>query len=579
MVLFSSLAERRNQSQVVGWRGEQTKMSYEGRLSSDGTGCSFSLSHIKSVSKLYKVGCNNKSSPSLVDDGGGIENNHGNEPNMHEWTPVENLATSKVGEQVDLREEIVKNKNKYPDYPQFNENHILQDKLENILNPATATFEDIKRALISHPRLTLKESKDPKNKSTLGKTLDMLKKFEEHPICPVDLKNPSPLAFRRYLDSAEEHGDWNSHRTKIVSIGVNGRNDRIKVWTRFCTILGVEKIWDIPIMHKVEERVHPMYVPLPEDVNAVLHFDYFEKRSMEKYKGFRRREINNYLQYLLFFGFVTGVAPEVEWIHLDYNDVTFDSRGRCNIIVKRPKVGKKSRRITLETRFSKSNNAKSMYALKHNIRERFARENECALLVDPATGRRWEIASLRRFLEKATLSKSLREQINIPPKENFIPYTTRHWDAIARMIDWGKNESALAMVNHWLGHDKDNIGQTMKYLDVARLFDDDCGSWLDRAFKRRLRTEDSKNPAGTVNRQKSMPLYQTLEESKTDLRGVAFSYRRASVQWHPQIKGHRSQGIYLFLFFFLIIGGVIKRISIILYNWQSGVELRPEGMI
>ena len=107
-----------------------------------------------------------------------------------------------------------------------------------------------------------------------------------------------------------------------------------------------------------------------------------------------------------------------------------------------------------------------------SLRYRLAVKNEKAFLINPFTGKRFTERQLYRLLSKYG-------KMVIP---GFYPYILRHFCATSRMIDHGKDEYALTRVCKWLGHD--NIKRTKKYLDLALMFDDKDGNWLNRAFKR-----------------------------------------------------------------------------------------------
>ena len=57
----------------------------------------------------------------------------------------------------------------------------------------------------------------------------------------------------------------------------------------------------------------------------------------------------------------------------------------------------------------------------------------------------------------------------------------RHWAATARCIEWKKDNTVLYRVKYWLGHKQ--LDQTLRYLDLAKLYDQGKGSWLSRALK------------------------------------------------------------------------------------------------
>ena len=59
----------------------------------------------------------------------------------------------------------------------------------------------------------------------------------------------------------------------------------------------------------------------------------------------------------------------------------------------------------------------------------------------------------------------------------------RHWCATARCIEWKKDNTVLYRVKDWMGHKKTD--QTLKYIQLASIYNNNSGSWLGRALKRR----------------------------------------------------------------------------------------------
>ncbi len=64
---------------------------------------------------------------------------------------------------------------------------------------------------------------------------------------------------------------------------------------------------------------------------------------------------------------------------------------------------------------------------------------------------------------------------------HYWPYSMRHWAATARCIEWKKDNTVLYRVKYWLGHKQ--LDQTLRYLDLAKLYDQGKGSWISRALK------------------------------------------------------------------------------------------------
>lgn len=79
----------------------------------------------------------------------------------------------------------------------------------------------------------------------------------------------------------------------------------------------------------------------------------------------------------------------------------------------------------------------------------------------------------------------------------------RHWSATARCIEWKDDNTVLYRVKDWHGHKK--LDQTLKYISLAKLYDDKAGSWLNRALKRR------RNVGGKRGKLKKKELQQLLQ--------------------------------------------------------------------
>ena len=348
----------------------------------------------------------------------------------------------------DIVEQDYALKNSNVCYSQFNPEFF---KTSDIINPTTTTFKDLENHMRTNQDL------EPE---TIKSTMRILKKMEEHPIAPIDFKYPTPQGYTDYMKACVIHGDYNRSRIKLVKVSKIALNNRRKAWMRCLVAWGVDKLWPVPKIRKIPNRMKPIHVLQPEDIWMLTHYKY-EKN----------RDLNRYIQYLFWFGAITGFAPEKEWIVLDLSQTRFDSSGRFHIDGVRPKVNYNTRSIVFDKIYSMSNNTMNFFDLL-KLRNKFANKNEKALLVNPLTG--------KRFTEKQ-LYKLLRNYgtLVIP---TFYPYILRHFCATSRMIEHGKDEYALTRVCKWLGHD--NIKRTKKYLDLALMFDDENGNWISRAFKR-----------------------------------------------------------------------------------------------
>ena len=407
-------------------------------------------------------------------DGGGTKKKHEKgKIDRNRSLPVENITTQKVGRQVDINEEVKKKLAHYPNYPQFRPGISVDPDL--IFNPENATMEDIRQAMIRHPNLDLCGSPG----STLDTTIKVLARMTVHPFFPVDLTFPSQQQFNRYLDACMKYGDTNKKTGKLEPIGENGRNHRIKAWRRYLVILGVDKLWSTPPIKEIKTRKEHVRIFLPEEVNQwFIHGNHVQKRDMRRFKNknFRKREVNLYIQYLYWFGFITGLAPEKEWIDLTIENLYFDIKRCAHLNVARPKIGHKKRTLNFNYTESSSHNHKSFRNFLH-VRSKFARKVEKALIVNPFDGDKWTEGGLRTQLSKYGK--------RIDP--NFQPYWLRYWCGTQRLIDLGETDKALAKVSAWLGHSLNNKGQTVKYTEFALLNTDRDGVWFDRAFKQHFK--------------------------------------------------------------------------------------------
>lgn len=419
-----------------------------------------------SVSERYIHNKYNITPQSVGKDWGGITEEC--EKLKEESPSVDQQTTSKVGEQVDIREDIVENFAHFPDLPQFQPGKSVD--YDHIFDPSNATLESIRQAIIDHPDIDLCDERN----STLDATIDYLEKMANHPYFPVNLQDPSPQQFNRYLAACQKFGDTHKLRKGLQEIGINGRNHRIKAWHRYLVILGVDKLWPVPEMKDPRTRKKHVRIFLPEEVNRwFINGDHVRKRDMRSFKRLpvRKRDVRRYIQYVFWFGFITGLAPEKEYVVLNIDDLYFDIKGCAHINVVRPKVGYKKRTLHFGYTESSSLNHKSFKNFL-KVREKFARKDEKALLVNPFTGERWKKADLASQLAKYGK--------RIDP--NFEPYWMRYWSGTQRLIDLGETDKALAKVAVWMGHTLKNKDQTVRYTEYALSVEDKEGNWFNRAF-------------------------------------------------------------------------------------------------
>jgi len=321
----------------------------------------------------------------------------------------------------------------------------------NGLDPRKTTFQEIRDYAIIE--LEYQET-------TIEGASRLWKKFETHPIYRIDLQHPSPQQFNEYFSACKKFGvvDRSGNLVPATKIALVNRK---KAWYVLLSVFGLEDIFPKPKkIRNIPDTTRNKAIPTPETVYEMLHYPYV-----------KNRDLNRYIQYLFFFGFFIGLAPEKEWIIKDYTDITIDDLGNRTIECERTKTTQ-LRVLKLEETIATSPVHKSIINYLKYTRPKFAKDSELALFPNPKTGYRWNESGLRGYLS--------RYGKIVYPK--FYPYLMRHWCGTARFIEWEKSGSAYEKVNYWLGHKKKN--QTKTYVDFAHLFNDNNGSWLSRALKR-----------------------------------------------------------------------------------------------
>ena len=310
------------------------------------------------------------------------------------------------------------------------------------LDPEKVTFEDIRNHAITRQNIA---------ESTAQKYLNSAKLMETHPMFPVDFKNPHWTNFFRYMDFIKRY----------EGATPNMLRNRRKAWSMFCRTWGTDKEWPTYKLPHIPDRSKDIMLPTPETVKKLLQHRY----TGDKY-------LNRLIQYHFFTGFMVGMRPEKEMIILNVGDIYLDELDNYTIRIVEPKKLGNTRILRLERTIAVSKTRKSFKNYVDTIRPRFANRSEDALLINPQTGKRWTEDRLRFNL----LYKYGKQ---IWPR--FWPYVMRHWCATARCIEWKKDSTVLYRVKYWMGHVK--LDQTLRYLDLAKLYDQGKGSWLSRALR------------------------------------------------------------------------------------------------
>lgn len=312
-------------------------------------------------------------------------------------------------------------------------------------DPKILTSEDIKTHAISRQN---------KAASTFKKLINQVKLMETHPIFPVDFKNPHWTSFFQYMDYVK------THDLKESPYALKSRRD---AWSMMCKVWGTYQEWPKYQLPRLPDRSRDIVLPTPEKVLQLLQHKY----TNDKY-------LNKLIQYHFFVGFMVGMRPEKEMVILDVDDVSIDDGDFNTIHIVEPKKHGSSRTLRLEDFIAVSKTNKSFKNYIDTIRPRFAERGENALLINPHTCKRWTEDNLRiRFLSK----------YGCRVWSKYWPYVMRHWSATARCIEWSDDNRVLYRVKEWLGHKKTD--QTLKYIQLASLYNQNKGSWLRRALKRR----------------------------------------------------------------------------------------------
>ena len=310
------------------------------------------------------------------------------------------------------------------------------------LDPEKTTFEDIKNHAITRQNIA---------ETTIDKYLNTAKLMETHSIFPVNFKNPHWTNFFQYMD----------HIKRFENATPNMLRNRRKAWALFCKAWGTDKEWPSYKLPHIPDRSKDIILPTPETVRKFFQHPY----TGDKY-------LNRLIQYHFFTGFMVGMRPEKEMIILNIDDLYLDEPDNYTIRIVEPKKRGNSRILRLESTIAVSQTRKSFKNYVDTIRPRFANRNEDALLINPRTVTRWTESQLRlRFLYPYA------QQI----WPQYWPYVMRHWCATARCIEWKKDTTVLYRVKYWMGHVK--LDQTLRYLDLAKLYDQGKGSWISRALK------------------------------------------------------------------------------------------------
>lgn len=310
------------------------------------------------------------------------------------------------------------------------------------LDPEKSTFEDIRNHALTQQRIN--------SENTVNKYLNQAKIMESHPIFRVDFKHPHWTNFRQYMDYIKQYEKASPHTLK----------NRYKAWRMFVRAWGYTD-WPGYTLPKTPDRSKNIYIPSPETVRSLLQYKY----SNDKY-------LNRHIQYHYFVGFMIGIRVG-EMRLLDVADLNLKKNDHHTIQITETKKLGDQRILRIEDNIALSKTRKSFKNYVDTIRPRFSDPNETALLTDPKTKKRWSsVDRLRHFLYRYSKKAGCTK---------YHPHCMRHWCATARCIEWKNDNTVLLRVQNWLGHK--NLAQTSNYIGLARLYDQNSGSWLGRALK------------------------------------------------------------------------------------------------
>ncbi len=363
--------------------------------------------------------------------------------NERKWNIVENLRN--------VRQTTVKHVDLVNYHPQTWEDMVEQaydlDKKRvyyppYTLDPGKITFDDVFNHAVNQHNL---------QESTANKYLDTARIMESHGVMPVNFRKPHWNDFFKHMDYIKRYENATPHML----------NNRRKAWMMFCRAWGTAKEWPTYKLPHIPDRTKNIFIPTPETVRTLLQTPY----TGDKY-------LNRHIQYHFFAGFMVGMRPEKEIVILNIDDLFLDEQDNYAIRITEPKKRGNTRILRLENNIAVSKTRKSFKNYVDTILPRFANKNENALYVNPETGKRWTVDTLRHQLLN-------RYGKRVWPR--FWPYVMRHWCATARCIEWQNDNRVLVRVKSWMGHKR--VDQTDNYLDLARLYNQGKGSWLSRALK------------------------------------------------------------------------------------------------
>ena len=308
------------------------------------------------------------------------------------------------------------------------------------LNPENCTLEDIKIHGLCEQYLS---------ESTMDHHIAYLRFMETHTI-PVDIRHPTIENFKRHV----------RYRLYIEKAGVSAIHHEYKALKMVLQAYG-QPAWNIklPPMPKHKRR----QIPLPENAREFWHYKYSKKRYERKL-----------YQYMLFHSFMIGMRSPSELANLRTTDVNILRNHKAILTITETKKHSSIREIALPEYLATDPYHKSMQNWLTSWRPQVENSKSDDYLYLQPSGKPFG----RRFL-----GKKLAEQ-GRKVWRNFKPYATRHWCAIARLIETKIQTGNYRpyTIRNWLGHD--TIKTTEGYIQYAEQYYDLAPySWIQCALK------------------------------------------------------------------------------------------------
>ena len=309
-----------------------------------------------------------------------------------------------------------------------------------VLDPKHSTLIDIGVWAYFNKRLCV---------TTIKKRLRYLQFMQSHRV-PVDLQNPSYSNFRRHIDFRElvEGAGPNAliHEWKAIKLALNAFN--IPIWP-----------YKPPTAPKHRKRV----LPFPDTVREFFTFQY----SSDEYE-------TALYQYLFYHSFLIGWRVPSEITQFKISDVSFESNKHGSIVITETKKHSSQRTLVPEHFILNSNSHKSLKLWLDVWRPKVENyKSDDSFFLQP---------SGKPFRKEHLSHRLSYHGKRIWPK--FQPYDTRHWCAIARLIETVIETGGFNVftVQNWLGHEREHT--TKSYLGNAeQYYNQYKKSWIHSALR------------------------------------------------------------------------------------------------